>query len=342
MNVPNIIEFILGLGVLILFHELGHFLVARLFKIEIEEFGIGFPPRAMKLFEAGGTEFTLNWIPLGGFVRPKGENDPEVEGGLAAANPWKRLGVLVAGPLMNIGIGVVLAIMIFKIYGAPVPDVVEIKDVNPGSPAAAAGLQANDVVVAVDQQRVATADDVISIVANNADRPLTFDIERAGQPLSLLITPRLNEETNTGIIGVYLGQAVQDVSLANAAASGVEVTGSYIQNLLALPVRMVRGEVSSEEGRPVGYKGMFDIYNYLDNPLYFFMAVSISLGILNLLPIPALDGGRILLTLPEILIRRRIPARYENMIHLVGFTLLILLILYINIQDFINPVTLPQ
>ena len=87
----QLLEFIAGIGILIILHELGHFLAARSLGVEVEEFGIGFPPRMVKLFQAGGTVFSLNWIPLGGFVRPKGENDPSVPGGLAAASPWVRL-----------------------------------------------------------------------------------------------------------------------------------------------------------------------------------------------------------------------------------------------------------
>jgi regulator of sigma E protease len=92
----------------------------------------------------------------------------------------------------------------------------------------------------------------------------------------------------------------------------------------------------------VGYKGMFDIYQQIREPLWFFMVISMSLGIFNLFPIPALDGGRILFTLPEILLRRRIPPRYENAIHFVGFAMLLLLLIYINLQDFLNPVQLPK
>ena len=102
------------------------------------------------------------------------------------------------------------------------------------------------------------------------------------------------------------------------------------------------GEVSAQEGRPVGYKGMFDIYQQIRNPLWFFMVISLSLGIFNLLPIPALDGGRILFTLPEIIVKRRVPPQYENAIHLVGLAMLIILLIYINLQDFINPLQLPK
>ncbi len=98
----RILEFILALGLLIFLHELGHYIASKLFKIEVEEFGFGFPPRAVKLFQFRETEFTLNWIPFGAFVRPKGENDPEVPGGMAAAKPLVRFAVLLGGPLMNL------------------------------------------------------------------------------------------------------------------------------------------------------------------------------------------------------------------------------------------------
>ena len=115
-------------------HELGHFFAARFFKVEVEEFGIGFPPRLATLFTSKGTRFTLNWIPLGGFVRPKGENDPSVPGGLAAANPWVRLGVLFAGPMMNILLGVILSVIV--VYNLGEPDKVKIAEISPNSPAA--------------------------------------------------------------------------------------------------------------------------------------------------------------------------------------------------------------
>ena len=113
----QLIQFIGGIAVLILLHEFGHFIAARLLKVEIEEFGIGFPPRMVTLFERNGTIFSLNWLPLGGFVRPKGENDPDIEGGLAAASPWVRLGVLFAGPLTNILVGIILGTFLFYSIG---------------------------------------------------------------------------------------------------------------------------------------------------------------------------------------------------------------------------------
>ena len=132
-----LLQLVAGLFILIFIHELGHFIAAKLVGIEIEEFGIGFPPRIMELFEFWGTKFTLNWIPLGGFVRPKGENDPEIEGGLAAANPFARLFVLLSGPAMNLFAGVIIFAIIIARMGEPVFDQVVILEVKSGSPAEA-------------------------------------------------------------------------------------------------------------------------------------------------------------------------------------------------------------
>jgi regulator of sigma E protease len=155
------------------------------------------------------------------------------------------------------------------------------------------------------------------------------------------MVPRTDPPQGEGYLGVILKNDTRPISLTTAIQRGSTAAFQNVRGILLLPVRMMRGEASPEEGRLVGYKGMFDIYQRIQSPLWFFMAISVSLGIMNLLPIPALDGGRILLTLPEILIRRRVPAQYENVIHMVGFAVLILLLIYINVQDFINPIALP-
>ena len=128
------IVFLLAFGGMVLIHEFGHFIVARLCGIEVEEFGIGLPtPGALTLFHWQGTRFTLNWLPFGGFVRPKGENDPNVPGGLAAANPWKRLAVLFAGPLMNLLMAVLIFSIIFGRVGVPDTNRVLVASVTEGS-----------------------------------------------------------------------------------------------------------------------------------------------------------------------------------------------------------------
>lgn len=333
--------FIAGLAVLILVHEFGHFLAARLLKVEVEEFGIGFPPRMVKLFSAGGTLFSINWIPLGGFVRLKGENDPEIKGGMAAASPWVRLGVLFAGPLTNIAVGVLLAVIFMYRLGEPVPDRVLIQAVTDGSPAAQAGLMAGDVVLKVNNQVVNSVDSLHNEIYANLGKPVQFTYQRGSQTSTVTLVPR-NPPPVDGAIGIEMGYATRPTTLLRAIPAGVGLAGDYVKSVLTLPLRIFQGQVSPAESRPVGYKGMFDIYQQLGNPLWFFLVISLSLGIFNLLPIPALDGGRILFALPEIIVRRRVPPQYENMIHLVGFAVLLLLLIYINLQDFINPIHLPK
>lgn len=334
----QLLQFIGGIAILIIIHELGHFFAARLLKVEVEEFGIGFPPRAVKLFEAGGTKFTLNWIPLGGFVRPKGENDPSVPGGLAAASPWVRLTVLFAGPMMNIMLGVVLAILI--IFSLGEPDKVRVASVSPGSPAEGAGLQTGDIILAVNEQEVHGSNELYNEIYNNLGVPITILYLRSDQTAQVSLIPR-DPPPADGAIGIEMETIAKPTTWGKAIPRGTGMVIDYTRSVFALPLRIAQGEVSPEEGRPLGYKGMFDVYQEIQNPLWFFMIITMSLGIFNLLPIPALDGGRILLTLPEIIIRRRIPPKFENMIHFVGFALLLILLIYINLQDFINPIQLP-
>ena len=340
--VSQLLQFILGLAALILLHEFGHFLVARLLKVEVEEFGIGFPPRIVKLFESNGTAFTLNWIPLGGFVRPKGENDPEVPGGLAAASPWVRLAVLFAGPVMNILIGIVLAVMLFYSLGEPIQSKVIVQAVAPQSPAQQAGLQKGDLITKIDGTAITGYDSISQVVTDNLGKQISLTYQRGGQAYTVSLIPRSSPPPNQGAIGIEMGHPTQPIGLSTAVVRGTKAAYDNVTGIFLLPVHMLNGSITPQEGRLVGYKGMFDIYQQIQNPLIFFMAISISLGVLNLFPVPALDGGRILLTLPEILFRRRIPPQYENMIHLVGFTVLLILLIYINIQDFINPLNLPK
>jgi regulator of sigma E protease len=338
----QLIGFILGLAVLILLHEFGHFTAARLCGIPVEEFGIGFPPRLVKLGEHNGTIFSLNAIPLGGFVKPKGENDPDIPDGLAAASPWKRLAVLFAGPMMNILVGILLGVFLFYSLGEPITEKVIVQYVASGSPAAAAGMQPGDLFVSVDNQVIDGVDKLQKLIADKAGQTVQVTVQRGDQQLSLSLTPRANPPQGEGPLGIVLTNPTRPVSLWTAAGRGVNAVYQNIRAIILLPVRLLSGQASPEEGRLVGYKGMYDIYQNLSSPLYFFMMISISLGIMNLLPIPAVDGGRIVLTLPELLFKKKIPARLENAVHLVGFSLLILLLIYINLQDFINPVVLPK
>jgi len=381
MDILSLVIFILAFGSMVIIHEFGHFIVARWCGIEVEEFGIGLPtPGAITLFTWMGTRFTLNWLPLGGFVRPKGENDPTIEGGLAAASPWKRLAVLFAGPTMNLITAVILFSVIISISGGIITYTPEgsanskvlITNLVANSPAKEAGMQIGDVLVSGAGQSIKNSDDIRNIVVDNVDKPVSFIVERAGKQIELLITPKFNEAEGRPLIGIEYCSGCAFVPITTVGANlqtSLRYTGNQIYALVTLPVKLIRGTIAPEQGRMVGLKGIYDImkqsvandveasqssssssatpsassspYNKPVQTLFLIAALSISLGIFNLFPFPALDGGRIIFVLPELIFRRRVPAQFENLVHGLGMTVLLLFMIYVNVMDFINPVVIP-
>ncbi len=184
----TILEFIIAFGVMLFLHEFGHFITSRLFGIEVEEFGFGFPPRLVKLFTWKGTEFTLNWIPFGAFVRPKGENDPAIPGGLAAANPWKRLAVLVGGPFLNILTGVIIFAVLFTRTGAPDTRLVQIVEVSQGSPAESAGILAEDIISKINDIEITSTSQLSTIVKENLGKEVTLTLTRNDKSIEVKAT----------------------------------------------------------------------------------------------------------------------------------------------------------
>ncbi|HEY3312779.1 MAG TPA: M50 family metallopeptidase [Anaerolineales bacterium] len=357
---------VLVFGGMVFLHEFGHFLASRLFKIEVEEFGFGFPPKILTLFRWKGTDFTLNALPIGGFVRPKGENDPNIPDGLAAANPWKRLGVLVAGPLMNLLTAILITSLLIAQTGIDVQGRVLIKNVSAASPAQQAGIQPDDVLLAVNGTPVTQLDQARTLIHNGIDTPLEFTLERGGQQVKIQATPLSSRSPDQGALGVGLGYPRRQATIGEVVSGGFVYTGAQALSILYIPIGLMQGVVQPGEARLIGLKGIYDIFsqaiqrdvesrqpvtaepttsgqaprtttepsNYI---LTLVAMLSVSLAVFNLLPIPALDGGRILFTLPEIIFRRRIPYKLENVINGVAMLLLIALMVFINAMDFIHP-----
>jgi regulator of sigma E protease len=354
--------FFLAFGGMVFIHEFGHFIAARLCGIEVEEFGFGLPtPGAITLFTWKGTRFTLNWLPLGGFVRPKGENDPNIQGGLAAASPWKRLAVLFAGPTMNLITAVVIYSFIFGRVGVPDINRVLVTSVTSGSPAAQAGLKDGDILVSGNGQLIHNYDELRVIIDANENKPVLLLVDRNGQQLELTATPVMNTEAKRIMIGVGLGTPFKPTgSWIQTVELGANYAYKNIRNLISLPAQLIRGSLPAEQGRLVGLKGIYDIlgqsvadgvqaseaappsrpFDWYIPPLEIIAVLSISLGIFNLFPFPALDGGRIIFVLPELIFRRRVPHQFENLVHGIGMTLLLLFMIYINVMDFVNPINI--
>ena len=352
-----ILQVVVVISLLIFFHEGGHFLASRAVGIPVDEFGFGYPPRLVKLGEWKGTELTLNWIPFGGFVRVRGEEDPNVEGGMASAPAWKRLVIALAGPVMNFLIGIIILVVVYVGIGVPASDQALVTQVTASSPAEAVGILPGDIILSVDDVQVENIDQLIETVNARVGQEVSVVVDRDGESLTYTLTPRVNPPEGEGAMGVGLSNPLKPTPFFQSVGYAFQTTGYIIKETLALPGRLISGTLDFSTARPVGYKGIYDIYTQAREmdaestmptaqpfPVFTFSIIaniSIALGITNLFPIPALDGGRILFTLPELLFKKRIPPSWENAINSVSFLLLIALMVVITVLDFTNPVVLP-
>ena len=355
----SIIIFIIILSALIIVHELGHFLVAKRFGIRVDEFGLGFPPRITKLFTWKGTPFTLNWLPFGGFVKIFGENPVDkiadlVTDNFQSKNRGIQASVLVAGVVGNFLFAWLLISLGF-IAGLPAPDNLSlpventrtvITTVLPLSPAATAGLKSGDVIVSLSRGEIPSelAPEALSLFIARSVEPITFTVERGGEistkvvaPEESIIKDRLAVGISMDVIGIvklpphkalwYGLKTTSELTLLTGQA-----IGTFIFEALG-----GRADLASVTG-PVGIVGMVgDVRELgLTYLLTFTALLSINLTIINLLPLPALDGGRLLFVGIEGVTRCSIPPRIFNVLNTVSFALLILLMLLITVQDVRN------
>jgi regulator of sigma E protease len=362
--------FIVLLGPLMLIHELGHFVVAKKAGIRVEEFGLGLPPRAAHLFKLGETEYTLNWLPIGAFVRMTGEENPEDPRSFAAQPKRWRLATLAAGPLMNFLGGFVILTLAYLFFATqPTEFRYRINQVMAGSPAEQIGLQPGDAILAVNGadmiQKLEPASgvqpDVGALrrqVRQFIGQPIEIVVLRAGEPeqivrLSGRLPPDANAEAPLGvslIIEVTNSERVAYTLPEALLAAGLEVGGA-IAALVQLPVRLVNQTLALEQLRPISVVGITNIgVELIDSSvtesqglmpfLRFAAVVSIAIALTNLLPLPALDGGRILFILIEALRGRRVDPRREQWVHAVGFAFLLALSVVVIIMDIVNPVSI--
>jgi len=363
----TLVIFFLALGGMIFVHELGHFIAARWAGIEVEEFGFGLPSyKLATLFTWKGTEFTIHALPLGGFVRPKGENDPNVPGGFGAANPWKRLVVLVAGPIMNLLTAIIVFSALIAYEGVAEPGKVKIDTVADNSPAQQADIQTGDIILSINGKEVSDIQPAIDIIRANLDKPVEMVLDRNGEMVTVTATPLSSRTPQQGALGVGLTYPTRPATFLESIKGGTTVTALQAATIVYLPIALIQGIIAPDQARLVGFKGIYDLFNYsvqedvssrqeaaqvqtsgggtAPKPTNFTLnligVLSVSLGVFNLFPIPALDGGRILFTLPEILFKKRIPTEWENMVNGVAMLLLIGLMLFVNIMDFVNPANL--
>ena len=358
----TVILFLVVIIVLVVIHELGHFIVAKLFGIRVDEFGIGYPPRAKKLFVLKKTLFSLNWLPFGGFVKIYGEEtDSEtneiVLNSFTYQKKWKRSAVVLAGIVANLILAFVLYVISFSIgfLGSPSdfagsvvvnkPEML-VTEVVSGSPASQAKIEAGDLITRVSASGKTlvphTVGNVISFIQLSGTNPITFSVMHMNVVRDVVITPRAGVVEGKPGIGVGLSEvSLVRLPISKSIPYALKYTGqefvsvlSGIKNLVSSAVHGQKGTLSQVSG-PVGIAQIAGQAYALGfgSFLTFVALISVNLAVINLLPFPALDGGRLILELFTTDGKSRISKRAVALINQTGFILLILLMIYVTYHD---------
>lgn len=330
----TLIASIFVFGLLILVHELGHYFAARLTGIRVLELAIGFGPRVFG-WTRRGIDYSLRAIPLGGFCRMLGENPGDEDEPDSFANqPVKsRALVLLAGAAMNLALAVAVFFMIFFfIIGTPATESSRIGYVMEDSPAYRAGLESGDRITAIDGESIGTWDDVLVAVSARPNQEIALVAERNGTVLEVTVLSETFPESDRGMIGI--GQPIERYRFWPALRFSFERFGLVVGSIF----QVVTGRAPLDVAGPVGIIYVIGevAQTGFVNLLMLTALISISLGIMNLLPVPALDGGRLLFLAVEAVRGRRIDPEKEGFVHFIGFALLILLILFITYQDILR------
>ena len=341
-----IIFLILGIAVIIVIHELGHFLAAKFFKVRVEEFGFGFPPRLASVTR-GETRYSVNALPFGGFVRLYGESSldeiqtaPDRDRGFLSQSARRRTAIIAAGVIMNFILGWFLLSLVFSIGSPPA---LLISGIAPGSPAAEAGILAGDII-----QKFSAADDFIAAVNENKGVVMEIVIRREGSGAEgekrFTVEPRVLPPPGEGALGVIISETgIPKTPFPGSVIKALTVSGAAVFEILKALYQFIAGLFSGQGAAEqfVGPVGIFSVADQLSRlgPLYVIQLlalISLNLSVLNILPIPALDGGRLLFMVIEKIRGVRIAPHRESLAHAIGFIILILLMVTLTVRDITN------
>lgn len=324
---------LLVLSILVFVHELGHFLAAKRAGIKVEEFGLGYPPRLLGV-NRRETTYSINLIPFGGFVKIDEEE-------LADYPKRTRVMVISSGILMNLALAIISFSLIFGILGIPRKQgFVEIKEVAPGSPAEAAGIQAESLL-----RNFTTNQEFVAFIGEHLGQEIELELERAGERLVVKVTPRKEPAPDQGPLGVVISdsQTIQPAWWQRpflAAWFGLKETFSWLLMIIFGVGQMFyrllfRGAIPQDVAGPIGIVQVTaDVARHGWLALLQFLGLlSINLAVLNFLPLPALDGGRLVFILVEALTGKKPQPKFERIIHTIGMAILLLLMTAVTIQD---------
>jgi regulator of sigma E protease len=336
--VITIIIGIVALSVIVIAHELGHFITAKAAGVKVEEFGLGLPPRLLS-FKWGGTRYSLNAIPFGGFNKITGEEDPKEQGSLASKSRGIRLLVLSAGSLMNF----LLALVLFSISFMFPHDVeigqVVVEEVAPNSPAAMAGIVPGDIILSINDQPVDSNAKLSQYIKDNLGKETVLLIRQPDSTTrSIQLVPRLQPPAGEGAVGVAT-RTLKRYPFWQAIPLGATTLAQTVVLWVEGIIGVFTGKVTASFVGPVGLVQLTgEVARVGILPLLDVTAiVSLILGICNLFPLPAIDGGRITFVFLEWVRRgKRVPPKIEGMIHLTGLVLLMGFLFVITYQDIIR------
>ena len=358
-TIYTIIVFVLGFGLMVLVHEFGHYITGRIFKADIEEFAIGMGPQIFKK-QGKRTLFSIRCVPIGGFVKFKGEDETDKEKiEEVKDNPhylnnlavWKRFIIYASGALMNVVLGFVLLLVLALFIGLPyahyeedAPPVIE--QVASSSAAEEAGIQAGDIILAVNGEAIPqnsfteALDKVSGFI--DGETPLVFKLQRGEETVDVTVTPRYSEQDEKYMIGITYGGHVyytyEKLSVGEAFTFTFE-TGGEMMTLIVTTLRdmIFHGEGLDQVSGPVGI--ISAVRDAVKEGFYMiisiFAALTFNLAVVNLLPFPALDGGKCVLLIIEGIRRKPLPPEKEGWLNVVGFLLLMGLMVVLTIKDII-------
>lgn len=356
--VSYVIPFLLILSIVVFVHELGHYLVARWNGVRVDVFSIGFGPELFGLTDRAGTRWKVSALPLGGYVRMHGDADAAsaTVNAKAALDPdsfpaksaLQRMAIVAAGPLANIVFAIVAMAILFATVGRPFTPA-EVGEVQPDSAAAVAGLQPGDRITAVDQQPVESFEELQFIVRGSPGVALTFALERGGVPQEIVVTPRASELEDRfgqvhkiGLIGVSRSRAATEFRRSNPAFALVDATtetfGLITATLEGIGEMIVGSRTTEELGGPlrIGYMSGEIAKDGVVQIMQFVAFLSINLGLINLFPIPVLDGGHLVLYAIELVRGRPINERSQEMAFRFGLALVLSLMVFATWNDLVQ------
>lgn len=345
----NYILAILGLGAIIIVHEFGHFIMAKINNVQVKSFSIGFGPKIIS-HKGKETEYSISLLPVGGYVEMYGMADGLEEGeqeGLedvpeerryTSKSPLQRLGITIAGPFMNIVLAICLFSTIYMNFGFADTSLGEIAE---NSAAVEAGLEVGDNIIRINGDKIFTADDISFAVSELQGSTFSLEYERNGEIYETEVTPKYNEEEEGYKIGVVFN-AITNPTFVQSFKHSLNETATLITENYKAITKLVKGQgdFKTDVGGPVAIvkissgaakAGIWSLVK-----LVAFM--SIGVGIFNLLPLPVLDGGTSLLLIIELITRRKVPAKITNVLNTIGVVFLFGLMLIVTIKDILFPI----